>query len=324
MILALKGAQWQSCPYLIKCASFRNSLFSWSVAPFFKVYSTESRSVITLWSSSQLSHGTSAKQADIDVALKTHYAPEIITRLSFKRLARNTARKHPDQPTPISQVKPLRVISLPVPFCCQKNTQLWLPWLLLWILHFCLPGYLLQSLHIPLQMLHFLTICVSWVCPEGKLAVIQSLLEKEECYKTAILVTCSYLRMSEILWKFVFKWSWYYWSHQVHLRGAQVRPGRFGNYWKTPSLLPSLCTCVSCQSDKKDGLGAIQARLCTWGTTWQGVPWGRPALKQTCRPSFYLEVFYPDENWSREDLLDAFVLKVHVLWGHTVQHNRHW
>lgn len=129
-------------------------------------------------------------------------------------------------PTSIPQVKSLRQISLPIPFCCQRKTPLWLPWLLLWILHFHLPG--VQSLHTPLQMLHFLTICVSWVCPEGKLAGIQFLLEKEECYKTAIVATCSYLRMSESLSK--FKWSWYYLSHQVYLRGAQVRLGCFGSY----------------------------------------------------------------------------------------------
>lgn len=218
------------------------------------------------------------------MALNTHYFLQITTRPNFKRFARNTARKHSDQPFIISQVKPLRQISLPIPFSCQRNTQLWLPWLLLWILHFHLPGYLLQSLHIPLRMLHFLTICVSWVCPEGKLAVIQSLLEKEECYKTAILVTGSYLRMSEISLKFFFKWSWYCLSHQVHLRGAQVRPGSFESYWKTPGLLPSLCTCVSCQSDMKDGLGAIQAGLCARGAMWQGVLRSRPALQHTCSP----------------------------------------
>lgn len=79
---------------------------------------------------------------------------------------------------------------LPIPFCFQRGTQMWLPWLLLWILHFHLPGYLMQSLHTPLQMLHFLTTCVSSVCPEEKLAMTQSLLEKEECCKRAILVTC--------------------------------------------------------------------------------------------------------------------------------------
>lgn len=147
-----------------------------------------------IWSSSPLPHGTSVKKSDLDVAFNTHYFPEIITRLSFMRFARISARKYPDHPNTHFSGKISETDISAIPFCCQRKTPLWLPWLLLWILHFHLQG--LQSLHTPLQMLHFLTICVSWVCPEGKLAGIQFLLEKEECYKTAIVVTCSYLRMS--------------------------------------------------------------------------------------------------------------------------------
>lgn len=260
------------------------------------------------------------------MALNTHYFPEIITKLSFKRFARNTARKHPDQPNTHSSGKTSETDLSAHPILLQENRLLWLPWLLLWILHFHLPGYLLQSLHIPLQRLHFLKICVSWVCPEGKLAVIQSLLEKEECYKTAILVTCSYLRMSEILSK--FKQSRYYLSHQIYLRGAHVRPGCFGSYWKTNIRSSSFPVHLCFLPEWHEGWAGGDPG---WAECQRGSMAGHP-LEQTC-PAANMQLLTlpwgfrdqcPHVNWSRKDIFDVFVLKIHLLWGHTVWHSRHW
>lgn len=70
---ALKDTQWQSSSYLIKCASFKNSLFSWSVAPLFKVYLTESTRVFM--SPSLLAH-----TGVLDTALNIWYFPAVVTK----------------------------------------------------------------------------------------------------------------------------------------------------------------------------------------------------------------------------------------------------
>lgn len=73
MRAVLKDTQWQSSSYLIKCASFKNSLFSWSVAPLFKVYSTEStRTLMSPWLLEHI--------GDMDTALNTWYFPAVVTK----------------------------------------------------------------------------------------------------------------------------------------------------------------------------------------------------------------------------------------------------
>lgn len=124
------------------------------------------------------------------------------------------------------------------------------------------------------------------------------------------------------------KWIWYYLSHRVHLRGVQMRSRCSGIYWKTPCLLPCPCICIFCKSecagwakgnpgqDMHQGgsmAGHASEQTCpavqTWpSTSCQGIRDGRTDKKKQ----------------SSEVLLHVFVQKMHLLQGHTWQHNRHW
>lgn len=133
--------------------------------------------------------------------------------------------------------------------------------------------------------------------------------------------------MFEILLKFFLKWTWYYLSHQVRLRGAHVKPGWFGSYWKTPGRLPFPCTHVSCQCER-----AGWDRGNPGQGTQRGVNMAGCTSEQTCPAAWMQPLPTPwgvrgectDENHSREALLNVFVLKINLLQGHTLQRNRHW